>query len=171
MTSVDLAGNGIDDGEFLAQFSALRELDLQGNPLRTVPSLPADMAKLSLASTRVDASEVVHALARLRGLTSLDLSETPFGYGQAPAIASAIENHSALTSLDRGSSVGRYSTPAVCAALARNASLPMTWRCWIWILRRTEDAALRRVVTAMTERGFRDAVFAYFLPFQHGSLG
>merc|ERR1712232_1512899 len=49
-------------------------------------------------------------------------------------------------------------------ALARNWQLPETWRMLVLLTRKTADERMQQVVEAMTARGFRQAVFSFFLP-------
>lgn len=50
------------------------------------------------------------------------------------------------------------------AALERNRMLPEYWRLLVWLTRKTVSPRALRAVAAMTEEGFRQSVFAFFLP-------
>lgn len=52
----------------------------------------------------------------------------------------------------------------VCAALERNRLLPEHWRHLVLLARKTQNPRVLRAVAAMTECGFRRAVFSFFVP-------
>ena len=53
---------------------------------------------------------------------------------------------------------------AASAALQRNRELPQLWRHVALVALRSEHCGLNVAVDAMTARGFRIAVFSFFLP-------
>eukprot|EP00415_Alexandrium_ostenfeldii_P000506 UN0506 len=56
------------------------------------------------------------------------------------------------------------SSARIKAALERNCMLPEYWRRLVWLTRKTTSPRALRTVAAMTEQGFRRAVFAFLLP-------
>ena len=75
----------------------------------------------------------------------------------------ALRTNTTVTTLELVGVKG-WSPGAASAALQRNRELPQLWRFVALVALRSEHCGLNVAVDSMTARGFRIAVFSFFLP-------
>jgi len=102
------------------------------------------------------------ALQENRSLAAFHVHCTSLTKVAAKAMQGALRYNGSL--MWSNVSVKGWPTPGVLAALERNRELPRCWRDLALVAQKSEAPAVAEVVAAMTERGFRCAVFAFLLP-------
>lgn len=178
LTYLDVTSPALTDraGEAIARSIAMNTMlvsinvradtmsDRTGGAFAEAISLNGTVASLSLfgGSRMSDATglRLAESLKTNRALKFLNLYGGSVGDATIDAFAVALEFNATLTSFIMRGSTPRSTQPSI----ARNRALPSHWRHLSLIVKYGQIGTLRVVIAAMTEWGFRRAVFEFFLP-------